>query len=118
MLNAIQHGLTIADLRICRKRGQCGFRNIGDWGEGLNHVGKKMALIEALVALVAKESGTKKGSTKIEVPVQKNILAGMNGQDPLLYVLVVSVHTNYFKNITHFNHRISINNPYTSLYVF
>jgi hypothetical protein len=48
MLNVIQHGVTIADLQICRKGGQCGFRNIGDWGEGLNHVGKKLALVELL----------------------------------------------------------------------
>ena len=40
MLNVIQHGVTIANLRIQRKEQQCGLRNIGDRGEGLlNHVG-------------------------------------------------------------------------------
>ncbi len=79
MLNAIQHGVTIVNLQICRKGGQCGLRNIGDWGEGLNHVGKKLALVELLSRRV---SGTKKGSTQIKVPAQKK-MAGMNGQDPL-----------------------------------
>jgi hypothetical protein len=31
-LNAIQHGVTITDLQICRKEQQYGLRNIGDWG--------------------------------------------------------------------------------------
>ena len=85
MLNAIQHGVTIADLLICRKGGQCGFRNIGDWGEGLNHVGKKLALVEALVALVAKGFWhQKREHENIGSRSKKNILAGMNGQDPLL----------------------------------
>jgi hypothetical protein len=47
MLNAIQHGVTIADLQIRRKEQQCGLRNIGDWGEGLNHVEEKLALVGA-----------------------------------------------------------------------
>ena len=48
MLNAIQLGMTIPDLQICRKEQQCGLRNIGDWGEGLNHVGEKLALVSRL----------------------------------------------------------------------
>ena len=38
MLNAIQHGVVIADLQIRRKEQQCGLRNNKEWGEGLNHV--------------------------------------------------------------------------------
>ena len=76
MLNAIQHGVTIADLLICRKGGQCGFRNIGDWGEGLNHVGKKLALVEALVALVAKgfwhQKREHENIGKYRFPLKKN----------------------------------------------
>jgi hypothetical protein len=68
MLNAIQHGVTIADLQICRKGGQCGFRNIGDWGEGFNHVGKKLALVELSLLSSQRVSGTKKGRLKIKVP--------------------------------------------------
>jgi hypothetical protein len=49
MLNVIQHGMTIADLQIRRKEQQCGLRNIGDWGEGLNHVGEKLALVVFLL---------------------------------------------------------------------
>jgi hypothetical protein len=45
MLNAIQHGVTIANLRIQRKEQQFGLRNIRDRGEGLNHVGEKLALV-------------------------------------------------------------------------
>ena len=48
MLNVIQYGAMIADLQICRKEQQYGLRNIGDWGEGLNCVGEKMALISGL----------------------------------------------------------------------
>jgi hypothetical protein len=47
MLNAIQHCVTITDLRICRKEQQCGLHNIGDWGEGFNHVDEKLALAGA-----------------------------------------------------------------------
>ena len=85
MLNAIQHGVTIADLQIRRKEQQCGLRNIGDWGEGLNHVGEKLALVVLSLRRFLAVSGTKKWSAEIKVPAQNKIkLAGMNGQDPLL----------------------------------
>ena len=44
MLNAIQHGVTIADLQIRRTEQQCGLRSIGDW-------------VGSCRALVAKVSG-------------------------------------------------------------
>ena len=45
ILNAIQHVVMIANLRIRWKEQQCGLCNIGDWGERLNHVGEKLALV-------------------------------------------------------------------------
>ncbi len=71
MLNAIRHGVTIANLQIHRKEQQCGLRNIGDWGEGLNHVGEKLALVVLSLRRFLAVSGTKKWSTKIKVPAQK-----------------------------------------------
>jgi hypothetical protein len=71
MLNAIQHGVTSPDLRIRRKEHQCGLCNIGDWGEGLNHVGEKLALVMLSLRRFLAVSGTKKRSTKIKVPAQK-----------------------------------------------
>ena len=77
MLNAIQHGVMIADLQICK---QCGLRNIGDWGEGFNHVGEKLALVSARRACFwhQKTEHENKG-----FPLNKIIIAGMNGQDLL-----------------------------------
>ena len=80
MLNAIQHGVTIANLRIRRKEQQCGLRNIGDWGEGLNHVGEKLALVAKVSGCFwhQKTEHKNKGS-------RSKKMAGMNGQDPLMH---------------------------------
>ena len=69
MLNAIQHGVTIADLQICRKEQQCGLRNIGDWGDG----GRLIMLVKNWLSsvLVVPVSGTKKRSMKIKVSRSK-----------------------------------------------
>jgi hypothetical protein len=85
MLNAIQHGVTIADLRIQRKEQQCGLCNIGDWGDGLNRVGEKLALVVLSSCSCRKDFWLFLGSSRLLfLPLKKNILAGMNGQDPLL----------------------------------
>ena len=87
MLNAIQHGVTIANLQISRKEQQCGLCNIGDWGEGLTHVGEKMAPVVlsscSCPALAAKVSDCFWALLFFSSPA-KHILMGKNGQDPLL----------------------------------
>jgi hypothetical protein len=73
MLNAIQHGMMIADLQIRRKEQQCGLCNIGDWGEGLNHVGEKMALVGVRRALVGLFLAPKNGARKKGFLLKKKI---------------------------------------------
>ena len=79
MLNAIQHGVTIANLQISRKEQQCGLCNIGDWGEGLTHVLSSCSC----PALAAKVSDCFWALLFFSSPA-KHILMGKNGQDPLL----------------------------------
>jgi hypothetical protein len=51
-------------------------------GGGVKSVGKKLALVEALVALVTKGFWHKKGSTKIKVPAQKKYFGGNEWAGP------------------------------------
>jgi hypothetical protein len=78
MLNVIQHGVTIANLQIRRKGSQCGFRNIGDWGEGINHVGK----ILALVVLSLKGFWHQKTEHKYKGSRSKKIIGGNERAGP------------------------------------